>query len=392
MKKITLVVTLLISFLTFAQKDELKALKKIYAKDVPSLSDITEYKSNLKSLETKVVSEEDKTYANFYEGMLPFLELANLGAKVTPKDQLRIFNPQALEKFSNSVTATLDFEKKSGKKIYTDDINETLSWFIPQIEQAAFQLNEAKQYKLASAAFYNLYKLDKESGSNLLNAAILSVQAEDYSTALKLYEEYRDSDYLKNGIIYYATNKLNDEEESFTSKKARKTKLDLKTHEKPREEKVSGRDEILKIIASLKAQTGDIEGAKKAYKDAISEYPDNLNLLIDEANFYYNQKDIASYRNLIKEIIKKDPTNASLYFNIGYLGLSEDVKLVEEINKNLDNQKVYNELMNKRKAMYQSALPYFEESFRLDPNNENTKLMLKSTYQVLGMKEKADKL
>ena len=72
--------------------------------------------------------------------------------------------------------------------------------------------------------------------------------------------------------------------------------------------------------------------------------------------------------------------------------MSDDVKLVEEINKNLENPKVYSELMAKRKAMYQSALPYFEESFRLDSTNENTKMMLKSTYETLGMKEKADKL
>ena len=392
MKKTLLLVALTFSVATFAQKDELKTLKKIYAKDMPSSSDMVEYKSAIKSLETLATTEEDKVYTNFYAGMSPIMEMNSLGEKATPQDQMRIFSPKALDKFASSINETLEFEKKSGKKIYTDDINETLSWFIPQIEQAAFQLNEAKQFKMASTAFYSLYKLDNTSGSNLLNAAILSLQAEDYQQSLKLYEEYRDSDYLKNGFVYYATNKLNDKEESFTSKKSRKSKIDIKTHEKPRDEKVSGREGILKSIANIKAQLKDVEGAKKAYSDAKNEYPDNLNILMDEANFYYNQNDIQTYRNLIKEIIKKDPTNASLYFNIGYLGLSDDVKLVEEINKNLENPKVYSELMTKRKAMYQSALPYFEESFRLDSTNENTKMMLKSTYETLGMKEQADKL
>ena len=392
MKKVTLIVAFLVSIATFAQKDELKTLKKIYSKDQPSLSDLQDYKAALKVLETSATSEEDKVYTNFYLGMLPMAELNSLGSKVTPKDIQRLMSPKNVENFANYMNETLAYEKKVGKKIYTDDINEGFSILIPQLEQAAFQLNEAKQYKMASAAFYNLYKLDKESGSSLLNAAILSVQAEDYPTALKLYEEYRDSDYLKNGTVYYAINKVNDQEESFTSKKARKTKLDLKTHEKPRDEKVSGRDDILKLIASLKVQTGDIEGAKKAYKDAVSEYPNDLSLLIEEANFYYNQNDIATYRTLVKEIIKKDPTNASLHFNIGYLSLSEDTKLVEEINKNLDKPKVYEELMTKRKALYQSALPHFEESYKLDPTSENTKIMLKSTYEVLGMKEKAAKL
>ena len=244
-------VALFISVATFAQKEELKTLKKIYAKDIPTKSDMEDYKTALNSLETLATSEEDKVYTNFYAGMKPMMELISLGDKVTPQDQMRIFNPVALEKFSNSINQTLEFEKKSSKKIYTDDINETLSWFIPQLEQVAFQLNEVKQYKMASSVFYNLYKLDKESGSNLLNAAILSVQAEDFSTAIKLYAEYRDSDYLKNGLIYYATNKLNDQEESFSSKKARKSRLDIKTHEKPRDEKVSGRNDILKLIAKV---------------------------------------------------------------------------------------------------------------------------------------------
>lgn len=392
MKKVTLIVALLVSIATFAQKDELKTLKKIYAKDTPSSSDLQEYKSILKNLETLAVTEEDKVYTNFYSGMLPFLELANLGEKVTPKDQLKIFNPEALEKFTSSINTTLEFEKKSGKKIYTDDINETLSWFTPMVEQAAFQLNEAKQYKQAATAFYNLYKLDKTAGANLLNAAILSNQAEDFKTALKLYEEYNDSDYLKNGYVFYAFNELTGKEETFTSRSARKSKLDLKTHSKPRDVKVSGKDDIWASIAILRAKLGDIEGAKKAYEESKKLNPENVNVLINEANLYSSVGDKTTFIMLINEIIKKDPTNASVHFNIGYSALVDDVKLVEEINKNLDKPKVYDELMTKRKAIYQSALPHFEESYRLDPSSENTKIMLKSTYEVLGMKDKAEKL
>lgn len=392
MKKVILLVTLLISVITFAQKDELKTLKKIYARDMPSSSDLEDYKSAIKSLKTLATTEDDKVYTNFYDGMTPFVEIAALGTKATSLDKMRLFNSEALDKFSKTINETLEYEKKSGKSIYTDNINATISKYIPQIEQIAIEYNEAKQFKLASTTFYNLYKIDKNSGLNLLNAAILSVQAEDYLTGIKLYEEYRDSDYLKNGYIYYAINKLNDQEESFTSKFARKTRLDNKTYEKPRDEKVSGKEEILKLIAGLKAHIKDIEGAKIAYKEAVKANPSDLALQIDEANFYYNQKDVETYKNLIKEIIKKDPENASLHYNIGYLSVSEDTKIVEEINKNLDKPKVYDELMAKRKAMYQSALIHFETSYKLDPTNENNKLMLKSTYQIIGMKEKADKI
>jgi tetratricopeptide (TPR) repeat protein len=392
MKKVTLIVAFFISIATFAQKDELKTLKKVYEKDQPSQEDVDKYKSAVKSLESVATSEEDKISAVFYNGILPLLEIAKLGEKVTPQDQMRIFNPEALGNFTKAINATLDFEKKSGKKNYTSDINEILSFFTPMLEEAAFQLNAAKQYKQSSAAFYNLYQLDKTAGANLLNAAIQAAQAEDYKNALKYYEEYNDSDYLKNGYIFYAFNELTGKEETFTSRSARKTRLDLKSHSKPRDVKVGGKDNVLANIADFKTKLGDIEGAKKAYKESKELNSDNVNVLINEANLYSSIGDKETFNLLINEIIKKDPTNASVHFNIGYSTLAEDVKLVEEINKSLDNYKVYDELTAKRKVMYEKALPHFEESYRLDPNNENTKIMLKSSYEVLGMKEKASKL
>ena len=47
--------------------------------------------------------------------------------------------------------------------------------------------------------------------------------------------------------------------------------------------------------------------------------------------------------------------------------------------------------MAKRKSLYEAALPHFEESYKLDPTSEITKILLKSTYEILGMKDKAAK-
>lgn len=392
MKKVTLIFAFFLSLVSFAQKDELKTLKKIYDKDQPSKEDIEKYKSAVKSLESIATSEEDKISTIFYDGMLPFLEIAVLGEKVTPKDQMRILSPEVLGKFTKAINTTLEFEKKSGKKNYTSDINETLDWFSPMLEEAAFQLNTAKQYKLSSSAFYNLYQLDKTAGANLLNAAILSTQAEDFKTALKLYEEYNDSDYLKNGYVFYAFNELTGKEETFTSRSARRIKLDLKSHTKPRDEKVGGKDNILANIAVLKAKLGDVDGAKKAYKESKEINPDNIELLINEANLYYSTNDTETFKTLIAEIINKDPSNSSLYYTLGYTILKEDIELVENINKNLDNNKVYNELAEKRKKLYRSALPYFEKSLELKPDDQNTKQILKVTYEILGETDKASKL
>lgn len=393
MKKIIVILSLVLNLIAFAQKDELKLLKKIYDKDYPSSSDIEKYKGALKSLETIATSEEDKVYTEFYIGMLPLLEFASLGQKATPQDQMKIFDSKALEKFTSAINKTLEFEKNSGIKLYTDDINETLSWFKPSLRQIAFQYNNASKYKEAAVLFYNIYLLDKKGGSNLENAAILAVQSEDYKIAEKYYKELVESDYLKNGKIYYATNKASEKEEVIESLQDRNTKLKFGTHEKPRDENASvKKPNAYKIYAILVAQNGDLELAKKVYREAKMFNPNDIELLTGEANLYFQTKDMVTYKSLIKEIVKKDPNNASLQYNIGYLSIAEDGKIVDEINKNLDNPKVYAELMEKRKAIYQEALPYFEQSYKLDPSNSNTKIILKSTYEVLGMKDKAAQL
>jgi hypothetical protein len=69
--------------------------------------------------------------------------------------------------------------------------------------------------------------------------------------------------------------------------------------------------------------------------------------------------------------------------------ISDDAKIVDEINANLKDDKKYKELMSKRKDMFKAALPYFEKAYQLDVNNPDTKEILKLSYDILGMKDKA---
>lgn len=78
----------------------------------------------------------------------------------------------------------------------------------------------------------------------------------------------------------------------------------------------------------------------------------------------------------------------ALNFNNGYKILSDEDALVKEINSNRADEKRYNELIKKREVMFQNALPYFEKAFQLNPNDENTKAILKMTYELLGQPEK----
>ena len=244
------------------------------------------------------------------------------------------------------------------------------------ITQKAYSLNSSSNFKDAADFFYLAYKFDKNDGSNLENASILALQTQDYKKAEKFYEEYLNSDYLKSGVIYYATNKATDKEENFPTSKARQNAINIGTHEKLRDEKVSlKKPNIYKIYANLVANNGNVEKAKKIYKEAKEFNSDDLELLTEEANLYYNSNDLETYSRLISELIQKDPSNPTLQYKIGYLAIANDGKLVA-----------------KRKESFTKALPYFEKAYALEQSNVDYKTTLKATYEVIGMKDKADKL
>ena len=84
MKKLILSAALLVSVATFAQKEELKTLKKIYAKETISEKDLETYKATSDVLQSLASDESDKVYAKFYKTMYPtlvFLEEISLLAK-----------------------------------------------------------------------------------------------------------------------------------------------------------------------------------------------------------------------------------------------------------------------------------------------------------------------
>lgn len=364
MKKLVLSAALLVSVATFAQKDELKTLKKIYAKDVISEKDLEAYQTTSAALDGLATEESDKVYAKFYRIMYPTVVLASKGAKATLKDQMDLYRPEFIKSYGEVIDETLEFEKKSGKKIYTDELITEKQQFKQGLTSFALALNSASKFKEASAAFYSIYNFDpKNEGKSLQNAAILALQANDGKLGEKLYEEFYNSDYFANGVTYFATNKATGVEEDLSTKENRSKYIGLSLYENPRDEKVSVlKPEILKVLAILYTQNEKLDKAKEFYVVARKLSPEDQDLLNGEF---------------------------SIYFNEGFAGLANEAQLVQDINASVANKKKYDELMAQRKKMFQNVLPLFEKAYEIKPSDENTKNILKLAYEIIGQPEKA---
>lgn len=428
-KYFVLASSLMLSAATFAQKDELKTLKKLYGKDQLSAGDMSEYKATLNKVSAMSgLVEQDMVYVNFYKSMLPILEMNDAMAK-NPNDIQSVaknFTPSSINNLAKGLNEVLEFEKKSGKKVYTDDINETITSFKPMMMQVAFAYNDGGKFAESAKVFDAVYKLDPKDTMSLFNASVLAMQAKDYDYALTLLEELKRIKYTGEGTNYLAVNKASKKEETFPDKTQRDLFVKSGSHEKPRDEKIpSKKGEIYKNYALILVEKGKTEEAKKAISEARQQDPDDTGLIITEANLYYQTKDMDSYKKLINEALAKKPNDADMLFNLGVvsantgdvtaaktyyekaisvdpkyfnaynnLGLliiADDQKIVKEMNSlgmSAKEAKRYDELKAKRKKMLGEAVPHFEKALELQPQNEGVKSLLLGTYQFLEMDAK----
>lgn len=425
-KHILLASAVFVSVASFAQKDELKKLKKIYDKDTPTAADLTEYKANLDKLATLATEEGDKIYYNYYKVNAPLLELSTSGAAPNPAQLSKAFNPAAVKELAAAYNATLEYEKKTGKKVFTDDITQNVATYKPMLLNIAVGLGEAKKNKEASDILYAIYMLDKKDQDKLYYAASYAVNAQDFTTALNYYNELKTLNYTGEGTVFWAMNKSTGKEESFPSKNERDIFIKGGSHDKPRDEKLpSKRGEIYKFITLILIENGKVDEAKAALAEARKANPEDTSLLLTEADLYLKAKDYDGYTKTVNEALAKNPNNVDLLFNLGVvsasankledaekyykqalavdpnylnanvnlaeLKLRNDEKYVTEMNKlgtsEKDNKR-YDFLKAERAKNFQAVLPYLEKAYQLQPNDEDVKKLLLNVYNVLEMTDK----
>ena len=433
MKRIALVVTaFLVSSGLFAQKDELKTLKKIYDKDEPSDKDVVDYKAALTKLEPYLASapEADRVLINYFKAEAPFMDAMVQMSKPENQNNLammmKMFKPENVHDLAVAYDAMRQYEKSTGKNVYTKDIDESVAQFAPMIVNAAITLGQQKKYSEAGKLLYDVYLMDKKNLDNLYYAASYAVNGNDYDTALVYYDELKKSNYSGEGTLYLATSVVSGKEETFNSKVDRDKMIAMKTHSKPREEKIpSKRGEIYKNVALILLEKGKTEEAKAAFAEAIKENPNDMSLKMNEANLYLKLKDNATYKAKVATILEKEPNNADLVYNLGvvamdagqlseaetffnraiaikpdysnaYLNLAGiklmgDEKIVAEMNKlgtsEKDNKR-YEVLKKQRTESFNGAMPSLEKAYALDPTNEAVIENLYSVYNFLELTDK----
>lgn len=287
-----------------------------------------------------------------------------------------------------------------------------------------------KQYAQAAGNFENIFRVSPQDTAFLYNAAISADLGQEVDKALAYYHELKDIGYTGIETEFYAVEKASGEEKPFSNKNERDLYIKSGDYIKPSEKKTdSKRPEIVKRIALLYVSQGKNDEAISAVKEARSQKPKDIDLIITEANLYYQLEDLDRYKALIQEATTLDPNNADLYYNLGVVSadakdienaekyykkalelnpsyvnakmnlaaliLSEESDIIEEMNglgNSAADNKRYDELKEKRLNVYRKAIPYLEGVLEQDPENDAAIKTLMNMYSAIGNDAKAKEM
>ena len=411
-KQLIIALTFSVSALAFAQKKELKTAERAIRS-----TKYEEAKVALKQAEALMSNMDDKTKAKFY-----------------------YLNGEALYAGGAGSIADVDAALDNLNKVksgYTSEINQLKQDIANALLVKGNGAYEKKDYSNASVFFEKSYRATERDTVFLYYAAATAVNVQEYDRALGLYEELKELGYTGIATQYYATNISTGEEETFSSKSVRDISVKAKTHNNPVERvSESKKPEIVKNVALIYVNKGDNEKAIAAMKEARAESPDDVNLILSEANVHYKMGNTEQFKKLLEQATEMDPANPELQYNLGVIAsesneeeeakryyekaieldpeyinayinlaalvLNKEESMIEEMNglgtSKADNKR-YDELREQRQGLYREAIPYLTKALEINSKSLSAAKTLMNIYSILGetdkyksMKEKVDVL
>ncbi len=397
-----------VSAIGFAQKDEMKTAEKAL-KD----GDAAAAKAALVSASSTIGSAKEKDQAEYYA------LLGNANYELAKKGEVSAFQ-EAVDAYNKVV----EIEEADGKSKYTSVAQEKMSQMTADLVNSAVEDNNNKKFGDAAEKLYMGYKLSPKDTVYLYYAASSAVNGQNYEEALKYYKELKDLGYNGESTTYTAVNVESGETETM-DKATRDLYVKAGTHKDPKEEvSPSKKPEIVKNIALIYQQMGENEKAIEAYADARAENPEDVNLVLGEANLYYAIGDKDKFKELMGQASAMAPDNADLLYNIGVINMeqgnlqdardaykkalaidpgyinallnlsttyvNEGNGLIDEMNA-LGTSKAdiakYDELKEKKDSLFKEGAAVLEDALQSNPDNESILTQLKNIYGALGDNE-----
>ena len=412
MRSIFIYIAVLFFSFSFSQKKELRQIKRLIDEKF-----FQEAESTIELNKDLLLSGDSKTDAQYYYYATKiYTEIKSFKLAKTSLEKLMSIN-------SSNYNSEMKLDYKNLEEI-----------LVVALVNAAVADNSSKKWMEGVNKLILAYEMDKDKNIDYLYfAASGAVNAENFDLALEYYLHLKEKNYTGIKDEYFITNVGSGVEEKVTE-----TEYNIyqssKDYMNPRIGQTESRyPEIVKNIALIYVKKGEDELAIEAINEARTIQPDDLYLILNEADLYIRLSNNASddnlrtqYRLKFKQImtlaVEKDPENGILYYNLGIIsseqGESDDAKLYFEkaiefkpdyidsyvaiVNILLQEQSViigemdkiamsnkrsdiakYDQLKEDLNDVWRKCIPYCEKALEYDPNDVEVLKLLSQFYYKL---------
>jgi tetratricopeptide (TPR) repeat protein len=378
MKRFTLILLVLASATVYAQKPVKPNLNKALA----SLQEgkLDEAKANIDAAITNEKMKDDgKTW--YYRGLI------YMALDTTSNEQFQALAPDA---FATAKEAFAEADKRADakKEFFIQDAamgiqtksQQMIYWGNAHLNKGAKAYQE-EDYETALKSFERTTEVNPADTLAFFYSGFAAHQAENFDKALQNFQSYIEKGGKSPDAYSLSINILNgpkeDKEKALTMvREARK--------------KYPNHPDFPKVEIGLLIDLKRIEEAKSGLEAAIQKEPNNkiLHFYLGYANA--EMKDPAAAKKNYEDALKIDPNYFEAQFYLSKLVYTDALDIKKQMSqlgisaqdkkKKLDLDKV---LVEKLKA----ALPYWEKTEKLNPDDQETLDVLYSIYGDLDMQQ-----
>lgn len=270
---------------------------------------------------------------------------------------------------------------------YEGDITVYLSFLTNYYYNAGSTAFQNSDYQEAIDDFVYAFKIAETDGRFDTIAAFNIGMAGVFSNSPAIASEYLKKCvevdfYNPNVYIYY----------SRSSKQLGDTTLALEIIKQGRE-RMPEELPILLEEAQWYLEQGQKEELLASLLEAIDADPTNANLYFLIGKTYDDKKDYVLAEDYYKKAAELQPDFFEAYYNIGAIYVNQAAEVQAQANDlPLNETELYNELTDKASDYLEQAVPYLEKSLEIRPDDVPTLHALQEAYGRLNMTDKLEEL
>ena len=305
----------------------------------------------------------------------------------SPLPAFKKLDPNASQK---ALKALEKAKKLDAKHKVDKDANNYLKKLTAVFYAQGAEVFKQKNYKKAIEYFKNAFEVAQNTGgfdtTAAFNIGIGGVLGNEPKVAAEYLKKCVDVNFNEPRIFIYYNRALQQLGDTASAQKV----IDLGRKRYP--ENLS----LLLEQAQLFLEKGQANELIASLKEAIAKKPDNpananFNFLIGKSYDDMGKRDLAE--EFYKKALEVNPKFFEAYYNIGAIYVNAASKLQKEANNlPLEKVKEYNAINGKANAQLKIAVPWLEKALEIRPNDEPTIHALKEAYTRLKMNDKLKKL